>query len=343
MRRLRLTTINSKLDGTFIVMSDSAPDARTKTEVIVRFVATQIFALVNYGHIGSLLHLPKNVHLASIAIFFCYPTLIIGQLVYGIAQAISYSWQQAQKAEDGQKPNFSFYMQGILGVRALSNSDSEHDHATNARQPMPLFRAGHLSLQRTTYQTSWKWFGRVLACLAILTQSICSVVLFVRRENENSCLGFDLFNGVAAIASTVAGIVSLIVLLMRVEWQVIRFVRVEEKNQPEMTAILSQLAIAFLGFGWVGNSFFYGLVSLMIRQNHLFEMAVIVTVVYVFRKEFFKRIGVPQRWFQSVSLGSVAFMAGVDILVVFVTYIVELMEIDNGGWKDPLSDRLLII
>ncbi|KAH8687323.1 hypothetical protein BGZ60DRAFT_393378 [Tricladium varicosporioides] len=324
-------------------MSESASDTRTKTEVVVRFVATQIFALVNYGHTGSLLQLPKNVHLASIAIFFCYPTLIIGQLVYGITQAISYSWKQTQKAEDDPKPDLSFYLQGILGARALSNPDLERDHAANAKQLIPLFQASHLSLQRTTYRTSWKWFGRVFACLAVLTQSICSAVLFVRREDQNSCLGFDLLNGVAAIASAITGTMSLIILLMRVEWQVTRPMRMKAKNQPEMTAILSQLAIAFFGFGWVGNSFFYQLVFLVFQQNRFFEMAVVITVIYVFRKEFFKRIGVPQSWFQSVSLGSVAFMAGVDFLAVFITSILELVEIDNGGWKDPLSDRLLII
>jgi hypothetical protein len=166
-------------------------DNRSTNEAVVRVVATHIFALLNYGHFGSLLA-------GYVVIFLFYPTVIIAQIVFGIAEAINYCTIAIRDDQDGPSADLSFYVQGALGVRALVNGNNSLGHEQNDQTPVPLFRVGHMSLRRTTTRMSWKLLGRVIACLVALTQSIASTIIFIRRMEHGDYLIADVLNWIAA-------------------------------------------------------------------------------------------------------------------------------------------------
>jgi hypothetical protein len=95
-------------------------DNRSTNEVVVRVVATHIFALLNYGHFGSLLNLPGSLHAGYVVIFLFYPTVIIAQIVFGITEAIKYCIIAIGDDQDGLSADLSFYVQGALGYEHWS-------------------------------------------------------------------------------------------------------------------------------------------------------------------------------------------------------------------------------
>jgi len=251
--------------------SESTSEGRSNTEILVRVLATYLFALANYGHYGSLINLPSGLHVGYVVIFFFYPTIIIGQLVFGIVEAIKYRLRENQgegdEAQTRQKADLGFYVQGILGVRVAVNPDISLDRITTRQSSIALFRAGHLSFQRTTDEMSWKWFGRILACLVAIAQSVGTTIIFVRRLQHQCMLLADILNFVTAIASVITGISSLLLLFMRFDWEIVRPPSREPSPQREpnsrhdITAMGAQLAIAFFCIGFLrGHMFFWGFI-----------------------------------------------------------------------------------
>lgn len=328
--------------------SQPEPETRSVTEVILRATATHIFALANYGHLGSLTKLPKDLHVGYVAVFFLYPTIIIGQLVYGFWAAARYGLADGE-TEDS-KADLCFYIQGLMGVHALPNARVLLGHGMDDESPVPLLKAGHRSVQRATYRISWKWFGRVLVCLLAVTQAIGTAVLFVRRINHETYSGgqlmIDTFTGVAALGSAVSGIMALLILLMRLEWQVISPVQNETLEHPRLTAMGAQLVIVFFCMGWIrGYLFWYLLYGpyLLFGMGHPLEVVVVSVFVYIFRQDILKRIGVSMEAAWSFTLYIFVLIIAGDIVMSIVTCILELTSMDDGGWKDPLSDKLLVI
>src|SRR6187402_823175 len=86
----------SNIITTITRMSSTEPhpgsETRSITEVIIRAVATHIFAGISIGNLGSLLKLPKNLHAGYVAVFLLYPMVIIGQLVYGAWATLIYEF-----------------------------------------------------------------------------------------------------------------------------------------------------------------------------------------------------------------------------------------------------------
>jgi hypothetical protein len=170
-----------------------------------------------------------NTHIGYIAFFFLYLTFITGQLIYGLVEAIMYKFGIRRLDEnDDPTPDWCFYIQGLMGVHAMPNEDDTFEDESSEESPIPQFKADHLSLQCTTYNISWKWFGSVLLCLAVVVQGIGTFVLFVRRLVYADCLILDTFCGVAAMGSAISGTVALLLLLMRKKWQVIGSISYEE-------------------------------------------------------------------------------------------------------------------
>jgi hypothetical protein len=322
----------------------SSLDTRSITEVVIRAIATHIFALANYGHFGSLIKLPKNTHIAYTAVFFLYPTFIIGQLVYGLVGAIKYRFGIRYPT-----PDWCFYIQGLMGVHAMPNEDDALDDEPSEESPIPLFKAGHLSLQCTTYNISWKLFGRVLVCLAVVVQAIGTFVLFVRRLVYADCLILDTFCGVAALGSAISGTGALLLLLMRKEWQVIGSSPYEEAPDPGLTALCLQLVTAFLTIGWIRGSYFFGFLLSFFVTAVKFPTVVVCLLIYIFRRHIVKIGWVSLGTVQEVVLCSFAFLICTDSVMILIIGILELTGLNNGDfwgdwkWKDPLSDQLLVI
>lgn len=110
---------------------------RTMTEVIVRTVATQLFALANYGHFCSLLSLPGDLHAGYVFVFFFNPAIVSGQLVAGVLQAIQYL-----KKSSSRGAGWLFYLHAILGAR-VSTTLGLDGAAENEGETISLFQAGH--------------------------------------------------------------------------------------------------------------------------------------------------------------------------------------------------------
>jgi hypothetical protein len=158
----------------FSTNSLSGPETRSVTEVVIRTITTYVFALRNYGHLCSLPNVPKRFHVLYVIMFFSQPGIIVGELVYGLFKAVGY-WRK-HIAAPGPGPDLGFYLQGMIGVHA-----KPHETLVLEYSPIPLFTADHKRLQRSTYDISWKWFGKVLICLFAVIQAIGTVVLSVRR------------------------------------------------------------------------------------------------------------------------------------------------------------------
>lgn len=88
--------------------------------------------------------------------------------------------------------------------------------------------------------------------------------------------------------------------------------------------------------------FFWGLLS-VIWWHKFFELVIVGCFVFIFRQEIFRRIGVALEWVKVVFLWAAAALALGDIEVLLIIAVDELDSGWEGRWKDPLSDRMLVI
>jgi hypothetical protein len=182
-----------------------------------------------------------------------------------------------------------------------------------------------------------------MACLVALTQSIASTIIFIRRMEHGDYLIADVLNGIAAFSGAVTNAASLLLLIMRFKWEVIRPVQRERLVRQEIAVMASQLMLACLYIFFLRWNFFFVVLYSILHLKRAFDVVTMGAFVCVFRKAIFKRVGVPLKWAQSAILLAVFCVAAADVGILISGLIMDLMEADNGGWKDPLSDRLLVI
>lgn len=325
-------------------ISQPASETRSVTELIIQTVARyQYLCTCEYGHLDSLLQLPKNLRIGYVVVFLFYPSFIIGQLIYGFYAAAKYELAHHGMAES--KADFRFMIQGMMGVHATGNL---LDHGVDDESPVPLFKAGHQSVQRATCKVSWKWLARVLVCLVAVIQAIGTVVLFVRRIlHDGSVDMIDAFNGLAALGTTFSGIVALLFLLMRLEWQATRPIRTEIPGRSQLLTMGTQIVITFVCTGWIRgyiSRYLLYLIYLMYTAGNLFELVVIGSfLVLIFGTNFFKRARIPVQAVRSFILGMFVIAIAGDTIASIITSILELTKMKNGRWKDPISDKLFAI
>jgi hypothetical protein len=313
--------------------SQSGPAIRSATEVVIRMIVTQAFALANYGHLCSLLKVPKGLHVGSVIMFFFQPTIIVGQLLDGLGgvdRYLNYNGTPPSTAD------FQFYIQGLIGVHAQPHERLLLDHGAMQDSSITLFNAGHESLQYSTYQRSWKWFGRVLVCLFAIAQAIGTVLLFARRlehEGGREVLLADTLICIVSLGSATSGVLALIILLMRVEWQLIRPARPDTAKYSRHGGVLAQSLHSFICVGWIGRFFTY----------LLYGPWMIGLLVYCFPQDILRRAGISPR-VAGVMMNCLGVcLSIVDFISKLVECISDLTTMENGGWKDPLSDKLLVI
>jgi hypothetical protein len=190
-------------------------------------------------------------------------------------------------------------------------------------------------------------WGGVVVCLLAVTQAIGTVVLFARRKihtDWDDHLLIDTFNGVTAFSSAISGIVAILILLTRLEWQVIsRPVQTEIFEHPRLTAMGIQLMIAFVCTGWIRGYLIWNLSYVLSGMGHLFELVIVGLLAYIFRRDIFKRIGFSLRAAGSFILCVLTLVIAGDFVMSIVISISELDSVGNGGWKDPLEDKILVI
>jgi hypothetical protein len=132
--------------------------------------------------------------------------------------------------------------------------------------------------------------------------------------------------------------------MMRLEWQVIsRPVQTEIREHPRLTAMGVQLVIAFLCMGWFRGYLIWYLFYVLSGMGHSFEAALVSLLVYIFRRDIFKRVGVSLRAALSFTLCVLVLVIAGDFGMSICICILELAIAENGGWKDPLEDKLLVI
>ncbi|EPE34707.1 hypothetical protein GLAREA_10401 [Glarea lozoyensis ATCC 20868] len=337
-------------------MSTTDPETRSVTELALRTITTQIFALASYGNLCSLLNLPKNQHVLYVILFFIYPTIIIGQLIQGFCSAIHYAFVHGRGRGRIAKTGLGFYVQGMFGVYIEREYDGFWDDGNN--KPT-LFNLGHVSVQSSTHAISWKWFGRMVICSMAVAQAVGTVFLYIRRlhlvkKNENWSEGImiDTLNGIAAFCSALSGVVALLILVSRLEWKITNR-PVSLGSYPESTdseyshraTIIMQVLIALsciLG----SRSCFSHLceIRFLFGATYIYVFgAIIVFMLIIWRTNFIKLN-------KHIKFAAILFTSGICLGLLYSEFIgklirciSELSSMENGGWKDPLSDKLFVI
>ncbi|KAF2811111.1 uncharacterized protein BDZ99DRAFT_462386 [Mytilinidion resinicola] len=360
---------------------DDTQSYRTPLSLIIKTIVTHGFALACYTYTSNLLRRPmrNNIYVLRVLFFAFVPTLPLVELVGSAIRSLA---QFIRNYEDDDEIHLWYYVCGALGVNAtLSQSDDNKD-AKAASNNLPLLQAGSHFVERTRYKLDVVWFGKLVAALFGLTQAVGTIVMYVRRLNHNDyyCLGFDHRNGGMGIASAICGGISIIVLLLRLDWKVSKSFEapaVSRTPSPKtqfaaeaVLALLTHLGIA-CAFGG-DNRFLYssvGSIAWLFTKNlkvflYAWQSILLLIFVLVFRKEIARRIGMnfpsvgkriqtlfASRQFkrvQALVLFYLVMWAIVDIIWLFVTDIIKLVRESHHPdrdywWQDPISDSIIVI
>ncbi len=345
--------------------ADEAED-RTLTEVILKTLTTHAFALASYANASTLLRRPLGNGLAFRVIFFAFvPTLPLVEICINAARALI---KFVADFEDEDKLDAWYFLSGALGVHArLPESKKEETQMQN----LPLLQTDRQLLERKPGKLDWAWFGRVLATLFTLTQAVGTIVMWVRRMDSDygNCLGFDHRNGALGVASAICGTVSLLVLVLRLNWVAGAAFQAPPTRSPASThrkfaieallALLTHLVIATIAND--SNEMLYtsaGVLFFLCRQGGRWWQTIIVAVLMViFRKELAAKLRIysamvervvgVRRWTTIRILLSLALALWVlvDIVWLFVADILEIVHSRSSGywWQDPISDQILVL
>jgi hypothetical protein len=324
----------------------SEDSERSVTEVVIRTIATHIFALAKYGHFGSLLNLPGDLHAGYTIVFLFFPPIITGQLALGLLQAIRYRIRESEIGTNGA--SFGFYLHGALGVHVVRDRNASGEDHDDSDERVPLFHAGHLSVRRTPRRMSWKHIGRILACMTVIVQATGTAILFVRRftlftlDRIDQSLVLDVFNGLAAFCSAIAGIGSLAILLSPYEWRVVSAIPPVHASDREKAVTL--IKASTMGYLWSGvlRGFYWYSTIIGFIWSRMFELTIVATLVAIFRKDIQKRAGLYGRWIEEAFWISLASGMISDVVALLVVGIFQIQD-EGGGWKDPWSDMLLVV
>ncbi|KAF2490439.1 hypothetical protein BU16DRAFT_530927 [Lophium mytilinum] len=356
---------------------------RTPLQLIIKTIVTHGFALACYCYTSNLLRRPlrNNIFVLRVLFFAFVPTLPLVELVVSAIRSLA---QFVRNYEDDDEIHLWYYICGALGVNAtLSQSDDNKDTKA-ASNNLLLLQAGSHFVERTRYKLDVTWFGKLLAALFGLTQAVGATVMYVRRLKHDNyyVFGFDHRNGGMGIASTICGAISIIVILLRLEWKVSKSFEApavsrtpSSKTQfvaEAVLALLTHLGIACL-FGSRHNRFLYssvGSIAWLFTKNlkvflYTWQSMLLLIFLFIFREEIARRIGLnfpsvgkriqamfASRQFkrvQALVLFCLVLWVIVDIIWLFVSDVIKLVQeshhSDPSGWwwQDPISDSIIVI
>ena len=249
----------------------------------------------------------------------------------------------------------------------IQDDDNKVD-ANDRRNNVHLLTAGSQFAEKTVVPVSWVWIGKLLGALFSCTQAAGTIVMWIRRMNsrEGDALTFDHRNGAMGIASAICAVISILVLIIRLNWKVAKAfegpqsqAQAQEKDRAALTqfGIDALLSMAlFLGIAsaadrdnrWMYTSigcfaFIFTADGRLLTQG--WQSLMLFIFIYVFREEISRRLGLQERlrkWFPGRRLyrmkALVALLMGLwiiaDILRALIIDIIQVVKESKGGFYE---------
>lgn len=332
------------MNETVGALGDMREPGRSGTEVIIRTLVTQLFAANCYGHFFSLTNTPPRTQKWLVFMFLCCPAMILYHIAEGIYRLHCYRLKSAKFAVNFWPTRFErldLYMHVLLkanvDVKVEASPWPEQlaiDHADGIHS-----KSDHLSTKRV---------ARAGICLFYMVQAIGSIILYFRRSTRVDYISaLDQLNFQASFSAIVVAASSAYLSLSPgreadsvmtsavyrhrkalMEWQ-----------QGAQLEVLFQVRIlvrmaSFEAFVWFGEARYLNIVRNM--SNPVFF---VLTVVIITKSPSFS-IGVPVS-----SLRLLTLVSAVSAQALLVMICKDALHVGRhgGGWKDPWSDKLVVI
>ncbi|KAK3322863.1 hypothetical protein B0H66DRAFT_216118 [Apodospora peruviana] len=337
--------------------SQPEPDKQSITEAVVRLFATHIFGLLLYGHLGSLTKVPSRIHVFHVVAFLFFPAVIIAQVVINAVKAFKYARRFRSDSDQlghhlhHPGPDFNFYLQGILGVRAIDShggSLDRDDDDDNDAAAIPLFEIGHLQVRKLNEPFSWAWFGRVLGCLVLIAQAVGTCLVFIRRQQHGCDLAVDMTLGVMAFSSAITGLISFYLLLARLQWTITQPVSQEVEGSSGQLHWESFGVFVLLGYSMTAllvPSYLFRVILLIVlsplvtSNGSVFILMAYCLLCYAFRRWIYPKLAHKS----GIGLMLLLELLVFDVIFSIVFLIYGLSVAKEGCWKDPLSDIIFVV
>ncbi|KAF2205171.1 hypothetical protein GQ43DRAFT_59630 [Delitschia confertaspora ATCC 74209] len=327
-------------------MSDSeeaVPSFRTPLTIVIKTITTHAFALANYACISSLLRRPMKSHIQALRIlFFVFvPTLPLVELIINAVRSLL---QFLSNYEDDDEIHLRYYLSSAVGMHATVASEDDSPSLENANtergdagpedpnseekkhtmvkrgQQIPLLLAGSHCAENRVKPLDWTYLGKLLALVFSLTQAVGTIVMWVRRmkTNDANALSFDHRNGAMGVASTICGIMCLVVILLRLDWKVSRAFSAPQKGYyadpakkfavESLLAIFLHVFIAITAGDAYSNHWMYtsiGVIFFLLssHQSHfrlrtellvMLPNIALILFIWIFRKEVAQKLGLEE-------------------------------------------------
>ncbi|KAF2676259.1 hypothetical protein K458DRAFT_397146 [Lentithecium fluviatile CBS 122367] len=206
----------SQLDP-FIPQSMEVPAERTRVELIVKTLALHLAVISSAGHLTSLQNQSRRHSRATLwqlAWLIAVPT-------YPIATLVDRSIRCARmmRKEGRQSVSLGYCLGAVSGMHAEKRlvvaGGEEHVESV----PLIEVRVGDVRSIRQA--RDWVWIGRMVILLALMTQSVATLVLSGRRLNAEQLCEIDIRNAMMALGGLFVQLISAFILLRNERWEFI--------------------------------------------------------------------------------------------------------------------------
>lgn len=341
---------------------DSSQNERSMGQVFVKTLFTHAFGVINYASFSSLLPVPTkhNLYLFRVIIFTFIPALVAVQVAFDLMRTIV---RLLRDPDEFGWDTLPFYLHGILGVRASRDADEQHSGTLDEVRLLDVPTIANA--RRTSWPWSWKRFGQIMVALFALAQAVGTMVLFVRRAGHGGVVGFDYRCFVMAIGSTVASVLTMILLVFGHRWTY----TTEEEAPIVRTSEIKRLVLETIASGvlleWIRSlipryRFWPGQIPPYLssiykifwphRAEHLLLWVPVLALV-IFRHDIAKRFNI-KLYPIAAALLLVGFVwMTVDVVAAvlqdfgqFINFFdTDWRDYDRLRWADPLENMIPVI
>ena len=139
--------------------SNQEPDSyQSIGEMVVRLIATYIFGVALYGHLGSLTKIPSRTHALYVLTYIFFPAIIAAQVFLNFIGALNYTGEIMQ-GHDGENPElggFDFYSHAVIGAPELLSFRASHlIGRTGLGRTPPVSRYYRRAIRISNERRSW--------------------------------------------------------------------------------------------------------------------------------------------------------------------------------------------
>ncbi|KAK4493963.1 hypothetical protein PRZ48_015149 [Zasmidium cellare] len=342
--------------------SDSSQNERSIGQVAVKTIFTHTFAVINYASFSSLLPVPTkhNLYLFRVIIFTFIPSVVAIQVVFDLVRTVV---RLLRDPDEFGWHSLPFYLHGILGVRAFRDAHEQTSESFDDARllDIPIVE----NVRRSPWPWSWKRFGQIIIAFLALVQAVGTMILFVRRADHGAAVGFDYRCFVMAIGSTVASVLTMILLVFGHRWtftseEEAPIIRTSEIKRLVLETVIGGVLLEWIHAllpryqDWPGEipPYLSSIYKIFwpTRAEHLLLWLPVVALV-VFRNDIAKRFNI-KLYPIAAALLLVAFVwMTVDVIASLVQdfgqfinfYPTDWMNYDRLRWSDPLENVIPVI